>query len=253
MRILVVEDDPQLGPSLKARLESQHHAVDLMTDGPAGLAAAVAVPNDLLIVDVLLPVLDGFALCRELRASASNATSSTAPILLLTALGEIEQRITGLDAGADDYLCKPFAFGELDARVRALLRRGSDVKSPLLHAGDLTLDPRTHEVQRGGQRIPLTSKEFALLEYLLRHPGYVLSRTQLVEHVWDFEAEHLSNVLEVFIGNLRRSLGAHGKTRCVSTRSIWYGSMPARCGHGAGSLGLFRLVSRWIWSRKRRG
>jgi len=202
MRILVVEDDPQLGPALKARLESQRHATDLMTTGPDGLAAALAVSYDLLILDVLLPGMDGFALCRELRARHV-ATAC----LLLTALDAVEQRIAGLDAGADDYLCKPFAFGELDARVRALLRRGSQEKSPLLRAGDLMLDPRTHDVQRSGRAIPLTSKEFALLEYFLRHPGYVLSRAQLVDHVWDFEADHLSNVLEVFIANLRRKLG----------------------------------------------
>lgn len=202
MRILVVEDDPQLGPALKARLESQRHATDLMITGPDGLAAALAVSYDLLILDVLLPGMDGFALCRELRARHV-ATAC----LLLTALDAVEQRIAGLDAGADDYLCKPFAFGELDARVRALLRRGSQEKSPLLRAGDLTLDPRTHDVQRSGHAIPLTSKEFALLEYFLRHPGYVLSRAQLVDHVWDFEADHLSNVLEVFIANLRRKLG----------------------------------------------
>lgn len=202
MRILVVEDDPQLGPALKARLESQRYATDLMATGPDGLAAALAVSYDLLIVDVLLPGMDGFALCRELRARHV-ATAC----LLLTALDAVEQRIAGLDAGADDYLCKPFAFGELDARVRALLRRGSQEKSPLLRSGDLTLDPKTHDVQRGGHAIPLTSKEFALLEYFLRHPGYVLSRAQLVDHVWDFEADHLSNVLEVFIANLRRKLG----------------------------------------------
>jgi two-component system OmpR family response regulator len=202
MRILVVEDDAQLGPALKERLQSQRHAADLVSDGADGLAAALTVPYDLLIVDVLLPGLDGFALCRELRARRS-----ATPILLLTALGEVEQRITGLDAGADDYLCKPFAFGELDARVRALLRREGANKSPLLQAGDLTLDPRTREVRRGGRMIPLTGKEFALLEYFLRHPRHVLGRAQLVEHVWDFEAEHLSNVLEVFIANLRRKLG----------------------------------------------
>lgn len=202
MRILVVEDDPQLGPALKARLESQRYATDLMATGPDGLAAALAVSYDLLIVDVLLPGMDGFALCRELRARHV-ATAC----LLLTALDAVEQRIAGLDAGADDYLCKPFAFGELDARVRALLRRGSQEKSPLLRSGDLTLNPKTHDVQRGGRTIPLTSKEFALLEYFLRHPGYVLSRAQLVDHVWDFEADHLSNVLEVFIANLRRKLG----------------------------------------------
>ncbi|HET8907756.1 MAG TPA: response regulator transcription factor [Ktedonobacterales bacterium] len=202
MRILVVEDDPQLGPALKERLESQYHATDLMANGPDGLTAALAVPYDLVIVDVLLPGMDGFALCRELRARRV-----ATPCLLLTALDAIEQRIAGLDAGADDYLCKPFAFGELDARVRALLRRASQEKSPVLRAGDLTLDPKTHVVQRSGRAVPLTSKEFALLEYFLRHAGHVLSRAQLVEHVWDFEAEHLSNVLEVFIANLRRKLG----------------------------------------------
>jgi DNA-binding response OmpR family regulator len=203
MRLLVIEDDPQLGPALKARLESQRYAVDLFTDGADGLAAALTVAYDLLIVDVLLPCLDGFALCRDLRAR-----QVTTPLLLLTALGAVEQRITGLDAGADDYLSKPFAFGELDARVRALLRRGSHEKSPVLHVGDLTLDTRSHQVERGGRAITLTSKEYALLEYLLRHPGYILSRAQLVEHVWDFDAEHLSNVLEVFIANLRRKLRA---------------------------------------------
>jgi DNA-binding response OmpR family regulator len=203
MRLLVVEDDPQLGPALKARLESQRHAVDLFADGADGLAAALVVAYDLLIVDVLLPSLDGFALCRELRAR-----QVTTPLLLLTALGAVEQRITGLDAGADDYLSKPFAFEELDARVRALLRRGSHEKSPVLRVGDLTLDTRSHQVERGGRVMTLTSKEYALLEYLLRHPGYILSRTQLVEHVWDFDAEHLSNVLEVFIANLRRKLGS---------------------------------------------
>jgi two-component system OmpR family response regulator len=202
MRLLIIEDDPQYGPALKARLESQSYAVDLLTDGADGLAAALAVSYDLLIVDVLLPGLDGYALCRELRAR-----QVATPLLLLTALGAVEQRITGLDAGADDYLSKPFAFGELDARVRALLRRGSRDKSPVLSASDLTLDTRTHQVQRSGHVIALTSKEYALLEYFLRHPGYVLSRAQLVEHVWDFDAEHLSNVLEVFIANLRRKLG----------------------------------------------
>jgi two-component system OmpR family response regulator len=203
MRLLVVEDDSQLGPALKARLESQRYAVDLFTDGADGLAAALTVAYDLLIVDVLLPGLDGFALCRELRAR-----QIATPLLLLTALGAVEQRITGLDAGADDYLSKPFAFGELDARVRALLRRGSQEKSLVLRVGDLTLDTRSHQVERARRAITVTSKEYALLEYLLRYSGYILSRAQLVEHVWDFDAEHLSNVLEVFIANLRRKLGA---------------------------------------------
>lgn len=215
MRILVVEDDLQLGPALKARLASQHHAADLLADGADGLAAALVVSYDLLIVDVRLPGLDGFALCRELRAQRISI-----PILLLTALGEVEQRVMGLDAGADDYLCKPFAFGELDARVRALLRRGDHEKSVVLRLGDLTLDTRTHVVQRGGHLIALTGKEYALLDYFLRHPDYVLSRSQLVEHVWDFAAEHLSNVLEVFVANLRRKLGEPNLIQTV--RGIGY-------------------------------
>jgi DNA-binding response OmpR family regulator len=210
MRILVVEDDLQLGPALKARLESQHHATDLLTNGADGLAAALTIPYDLLIIDVLLPSLDGFALCRELRRQ-----HVTTPLLLLTALGEIEQRVAGLDAGADDYLGKPFAFAELDARVRALLRRGGQDKSPIVQIGDLTLDTRTHEVRRAGRLIALTGKEYALLDYFMRHSGHVLSRAQLVEHVWDFATEHLSNVLEVFIANLRRKLGEPDLIRTV--------------------------------------
>lgn len=202
MRILIVEDDPQLGPSIKQRLNSQHYAVDLVGDGADGLHLGETTPYDLLIVDVLLPRLNGFDLCRQLRARRC-----ATPILLLTALGEIEQRVTGLDAGADDYLCKPFAFSELDARIRALLRRESQDKSALVQFADITLDTRTHEVRRAEQPITLTSKEYSLLEFFLRHPRQVLSRSMLVDHVWDFEAEHLSNVIEVFISTLRRKLG----------------------------------------------
>jgi DNA-binding response OmpR family regulator len=212
MRLLVVEDDPALGPSLKVRLESQRYAVDLVPDGADGLAAALAVPYDVLIVDVLLPTLNGFDLCRSLRAH-----HILAPVLLLTALSEVEQRITGLDAGADDYLCKPFAMGELEARVRALLRRQGSEKTPLLRFADLALDTRTHEVWRGDQLIPLTAKEYALLELFLRHPRQVLTRQMLVDHVWDFEAEHLSNVLEAFIAHLRRKLCANGEPDLIVT------------------------------------
>jgi two-component system, OmpR family, copper resistance phosphate regulon response regulator CusR len=202
MRILIVEDDLQLGPALKTLLDQQHHATDWLTDGADGLSAALTTSYDLLIVDVLLPSLDGFTFCRELRAQ-----QVTTPLLLLTALGDVHQRVKGLDAGADDYLGKPFDPAELVARVRALLRRGSPDKSPILQAGDLTLDTSTHEVRRAGQVILLTSKEYALLNYFMRYPGHVLSRAQLVDHVWDAAADHASNVLEVFIANLRRKLG----------------------------------------------
>ena len=218
MRILVAEDDPQLGPSLKQRLESSRYAVDLLSDGADALAAALAVSYDLLIVDVLLPTLGGFDLCRQVRQRQCSV-----PILLLTALSEVEQRITGLDSGADDYLCKPFAFGELEARMRALLRRQRADHSPVWHFADLTLDTRTHEVWRGDHLVQLTAKEYALLEVLLRYPRQVLSRAVLVEHVWDFEAEHLSNVLEVFIGNLRRKLCARGEPDLITTiRGVGY-------------------------------
>jgi DNA-binding response OmpR family regulator len=202
MRILVVEDDLQLGPALKVLLDQQHLAADWLADGADGLAAALTTPYDLLIIDVLLPSLDGFTLCRKIRAQ-----QVTTPLLLLTALGNVEHRVKGLNAGADDYLGKPFDPAELVARVRALLRRGNAVKSPLLQMGDLTLDTITLEVRRNGCLLVLTGKEYALLDYFLHHPGHVLSRAQLMEHVWDAETEHDSNVLEVLIANLRRKLG----------------------------------------------
>lgn len=212
MRILVVEDDPNLGPALKQRLEESRYAVDLAMDGDDGLNFALLAPYDLLIVDVMLPHTDGLTLCRKLRAEGS-----ATPILLLTSLSEVEQRIAGLDAGADDYLCKPFDAGELSARVRALLRRYEPVKSPMLRFLDIALDTRTQEVWRSDRTVSLTAKEYALLEFLLRHPRQVLSRRALVEHVWDFDAEHLSNVLEVFVANLRRKLCAAGEVDVIRT------------------------------------
>lgn len=153
------------------------------------------------MLDVLLPRLNGFEVCRQLRSN-----KRTMPILLLTALGEVDHRVTGLDTGADDYLTKPFAFRELEARVRALLRRESVTKIVELHFLDITLDTSTHEARRGERIIPLNSKEYALLEYLMRHPHQVLSRTLIAEHVWDCDAEHLSNVIDVYIRYLRRKL-----------------------------------------------
>src|SRR6266487_200281 len=172
MRILVVEDDPRLGPSLKKGLEGNHYAVDLVADGEDAVLMAVATPYDLVILDVLLPGLNGFEVCKQMREQGR-----TMPILLLTALGEVDHRVKGLDLGADDYLVKPFAFSELEARVRALLRRESTVKTPLLHFQDITLDPRTHDARRGKRVILLSSKEYALLEFMMRHPREILSRT----------------------------------------------------------------------------
>lgn len=212
MRILVVEDDPRLGPAIKQRLESHHYAVDLVTDGEAGVSLGLTTPYDLIVLDVMLPKLNGFEVCRQLR----NAHRAI-PILLLTALGEVDQRVTGLDIGADDYLVKPFVFRELEARVRALLRRDSLVKDPILHFLDLELDTRTHLAQRGDRQIELTSKEYALLELFMRHPHQVLTRTMIAEHVWDYATEHLSNVIDVFIRNLRRKLCEHGEPDVIHT------------------------------------
>src|SRR3984893_12274528 len=164
MRILVVEDDPRLGPSLKKGLEGNHYAVDLAIDGEEALHLGQTVPYDLIILDVLLPRLSGFEVCRQLRQQ-----KRTMPILLLTALGEVDHRVTGLDMGADDYLTKPFAFRELEARIRALLRRESPTKTAELHFMDIMLDTATHEARRGKRIIPLNSKEYALLEFLMRH------------------------------------------------------------------------------------
>jgi DNA-binding response OmpR family regulator len=201
MRILVVEDDPHLGPNLKKRLEKHSYAVDLMTDGEDGVLMAKTVAYDLIILDVLLPGLNGFEVCRQLRSH-----KRTMPILLLTALGEVDQRVTGLDSGADDYLIKPFSFSELEARIRALLRRESPIRTVELRFLDITLDTRTHEARRGERTLVLNSKEYSLLEYLMRHPHQVLSRTMIAEHVWDCDAENLSNVIDVYIRYLRREL-----------------------------------------------
>jgi DNA-binding response OmpR family regulator len=212
MRILVVEDDPHLGASLKKGLEKNHYAVDLATDGDDAFLMGITVPYDLIILDVLLPRLNGFDVCRQLRGK-----NRAMPILLLTALGEVDHRVTGLDTGADDYLTKPFAFRELEARVRALLRRVSPAKTVELHFMDITLDTGTHEVQRGSRVISLGSKEYALLEYLMRHPRQVLSRSMIAEHVWDSDAEHLSNVIDVYIRYLRRKLCEQNEPDVIHT------------------------------------
>ncbi|HVB20918.1 MAG TPA: response regulator transcription factor [Ktedonobacteraceae bacterium] len=212
MRILVVEDDPRLGPNLKKGLEKNHYAVDLVDDGEDAVLAGTTTPYDLIILDVLLPRLNGFEVCRQLRSK-----KQTVPILLLTALGEVDHRVTGLDTGADDYLTKPFAFRELEARVRALLRRESSMKTAELQFMDITLNTGTHEAIRGERVIQLNSKEYALLEFLLRHPRQVLSRSMIAEHVWDCDAEHLSNVIDVYIRYLRRKLCEQNEPDVIHT------------------------------------
>jgi DNA-binding response OmpR family regulator len=212
MRILIAEDHPSLGPNLKQGLERSHYAVDLVVTGDDALLLGRTVPYDLVILDVMLPGISGFDVCRQLRDY-----KRTMPILFLTALGEIEDRVTGLDLGGDDYLTKPFAFREFEARVRALLRRERTSKTTILQFMDITLDTITHEVKRGNRSITLSSKEYALLEFLMYHPHQVLSRTMIAEHVWDVDAEHLSNVIDVYIRYLRNKLSPDGEPDVIHT------------------------------------
>jgi len=212
MRILVVEDEQKLAEVLGRGLEEHGYAVDVAHDGEVGLQMAELEPYDLLILDVMLPGLDGYTLCRRLRAGRRNV-----PVLMLTARDAVDDRVTGLDSGADDYLVKPFAFRELLARVRALLRRDGLSRDPILRVADIELDTVTHEVRRGGQPVQLTSKEYAILEYFVRNPNRVLTRTQIAEHIWDYNFVAMSNVVDVYVGYLRRKLGDHRVPQLLHT------------------------------------
>jgi DNA-binding response OmpR family regulator len=212
MRILVVEDDPSLGASVKKGLERHQYAVDLVMDGQEAMAMARLVPYDLIVLDVLLPNVDGFEVCKRLRRQMMHM-----PVLFLTALEDVLDRVNGLDLGADDYLTKPFAFVELEARVRALLRRDGPSKTPTLRFLDITLNTLTHEVRRGERIIPLAPKEYALLEFLMRHPRQVLSRSMLVDHLWNVEVENLSNVIDVYVRYVRNKLCEQGEPDVIQT------------------------------------
>jgi DNA-binding response OmpR family regulator len=202
MRILVVEDERRIAAYVKRGLEEQGYAVDAAYTGVEALDWAAVVNFDLIVLDILLPELDGLAVCRELRARGDRT-----PILMLTARDAVDDRVAGLDAGADDYLVKPFVLKELLARLRALARRGADApRSPMLQVADLTLDTLTRRVRRGDRAIELTAKEYAVLECLMREPGRVLSRTVIADHVWNYDAYHQSNVVDVYIRNLRRKI-----------------------------------------------
>jgi two-component system copper resistance phosphate regulon response regulator CusR len=213
MRILVVEDDPRLAGTLAKGLREQSYAVDIAPDGDRGVQLAVLNSYDAIVLDVMLPKRDGLEMCRTLRGRGSRV-----PVLMLTARDTVQDKITGLDAGADDYLTKPFAFGELLARLRALLRRGSELLPSLLTVGDLVVDTRSQTARRAGRLIPLTAKEYALLEFLARHAGRVLGRAEICEHVWDENHDPWSNVLEVNINRLRRKLDAGGAAPLIQTR-----------------------------------
>ena len=213
MRVLVVEDEPKIAAYLKRGLQEQGYAVDGASSGPDALDWAEAAPYDLIVLDILLPRLDGLAVCRELRRRGL-----ATPVLMLTARDTVDDRVAGLDAGADDYLVKPFALKELLARVRALTRRSADQrKSPVMALGDLSLDTRTRRVRRQDRLIELTAKEFSVLECLMREPGQVLSRAVIAEHVWNYDADNSSNIIDVYIRNLRRKVDDPFDVKLIQT------------------------------------
>jgi len=201
MRILVVEDEEKLAASLKKVLESESYAVDIASDGEMGLDLALGEEYDLIILDLGLPKKDGVEVCRESRNEGINT-----PILMLTARDSIRDKIGGLDTGADDYLIKPFVLEELLARVRSLLRRGGPSKGVILSSGTLEMEPASKRVTRANKEIRLTLKEYGLLEYLLRRKGQVVAKQQILEHVWDMNADPFSNVVDVYIGYLRNKI-----------------------------------------------
>ena len=218
MRLLIVEDERTLAEVLARGFREQGYAVDTTYDGEGGLHFAEAEPYDLIVLDLMLPKLNGYEVCRRLRAARSRV-----PILMLTARDSVDDRVGGLDSGADDYLIKPFAFRELLARVRALLRRDGLSKNPVLSAGDLELDTSTRSVRRGEKAVELTSKEYAILEYFVRNPNRVLTRTQIAEHTWDHGFVALSNVVDVYVRALRRKLGDDREPRLLRTvRGVGY-------------------------------
>lgn len=201
MRILVVEDEPGIANFVRQGLMEAGYAVDLAWDGPEGLDYALAADYDVLVLDIMLPKMDGLELLRELRRLGDKT-----PVLMLTARDTVDNRVEGLDAGADDYLVKPFAFPELLARVRALLRRPPLQVGTILRVGDLEMDTAKREVRRNDRPIELSPREYAVLEYLMRHPNQVLTRTQISEHVWNFDFFNESNVVDVYVGYLRRKI-----------------------------------------------
>jgi DNA-binding response OmpR family regulator len=218
MRILVVEDERKVARFLKRGLKEERFAVDVASDGEEGLFLALSNPYDLIVLDVLLPKKDGFQVLRELRAARCRAR-----VLMLTARDSVMDRVQGLESGADDYLIKPFAFAEFYARVRALLRRDGQDAPVVLSAHDLTVDLKSRKVTRAGKPVILPAKEFAVLEYLLRHPDEVVTRTQLAEHVWDENFDSFSNVIDVTVYHLREKVDRGFKLLLIHTvRGVGY-------------------------------
>lgn len=212
MRVLVVEDDLRILEFIRKGLEEEGHAVDVAHDGDEALDWPAVVDFDAIVLDIMLPGRDGIEVCRTLRTRGVRT-----PILMLTARDTVEDRVAGLDSGADDYLVKPFAFAELLARLRALLRREPVLHGTTLEVADLSLDTATRQVSRAGQLVTLTNKEYALLEYLMRHPNQVLTRTMIAEHVWNFDFDTGTNVIDVHIRYLRRKIDDPHELKLIQT------------------------------------
>lgn len=201
MRVLIIEDEHRIANSIKKGLEQERFAVDVAYNGLDGFDLASTESYDVIILDIMLPDKDGFTICKELREK-----NVQVPILMLTAKGQLQDKVSGLNYGADDYLTKPFAFEELLARLHALMRRPQPVQKSILHAGNLTIDTTLFSVERDGRQIQLSAKEFSLLEYLIRHTNTILTKEQIISHVWDYDADILPNTIEVYIRNLRKKI-----------------------------------------------
>ena len=226
LRVLIVEDEPSIAAAVKAALAADGHAADVVGDGREALEWAETYAYDVVILDVILPGMDGFSVCSALRSKGFSA-----PILMLTALDDISDRITGLDRGADDYLAKPFSMDELRARVRALGRRRVEDRAPKIQVGDLELDPATLGVRRSGREVHLTAREFALLELLARHPGQVFGQERLIEALWDSDFAAESNIVEVYIRSLRRKVDEGRRDGLIETvRGSGYRLRPSAAG-----------------------
>ena len=218
MRLLVIEDEQKVANFIKQGLEEEGYAVDHAADGASGLQMALEGLHDVIVLDVLLPKLDGLSVLQQLRQE-----TITTPVLLLTVRATIEDKVLGLDAGADDYLTKPFAFEEFVARVRALLRRRAETAPPILQVADLALDPARRVVSRGDKRIELTRREFALLDYFMRNPGRVLTRTMIANRVWDYSFDAATNVIDVYVNYLRKKIDAGHAIKLIHTvRGVGY-------------------------------
>ena len=212
MKLLIIEDEHKIANLIKQGLEQEHFTVDVAYDGTSGFDFASSEPYDAIILDRLLPGMDGLEICKKLREQNNHV-----PIIMLTAKGQVADRVEGLNSGADDYLTKPFAFEELLARIRAVLRVKNTASSTVLKVGSLALDMITHKVTRDSKTIDLSSKEYALLEYLMRNPGAVVTRTMISEHVWDINFETFTNVIDVYINYLRNKIDQGFKTKMIHT------------------------------------